>query len=215
VLKSDRPEPGLVAWWAFDEADDDPVTYDYAGNNLGGRVEKASRTDGIDGRALACRGGCVVVDSSRLLAPSGGMTIECWVRTDTPGQNDAWFLNRIYGGSTATGYRFGLAGGRPCFAVPLTDWSHHLVGDAPLPTGRWVHLAGTCDGEMLRLYLDGRECGSMPRPGEVRPNDRPLCLGNYDVGHRAHFTGDLDEVRLYSRALPPVEILAHSQRAGR
>jgi hypothetical protein len=62
----------------------------------------------------------------------------------------------------------------------------------------------------MRIYVDGLERGTMDRPGEVRPNDSKLVLGNYEVGHAAHFEGLLDDLRLYRRALTPEEILAHA-----
>ena len=53
----------------------------------------------------------------------------------------------------------------------------------------------------MRLYVDGEERGVLERPGPMKPNALHLCLGNFEVGHKAHFAGLLDEVRLYSRAL--------------
>jgi hypothetical protein len=92
----------------------------------------------------------------------------------------------------------------------MTQWSHHLTGSEPLPTGRWVHLAATFDGQTMRRYADGLERGTMERPDEIRPNNSHLVLGNYEVGHPAHFTGLLDDVRLYRRVLSPEEIRSHS-----
>jgi len=124
-------------------------------------------------------------------------------------------LNRVFGDSPSSGFRLGLLRGKPCFHVPLTNWSHHLTAAEPLPAGRWVHLAATFDGKIMRLYMDGIERGTMERPGEVRPNGSPLVLGNYEVGHPAHFTGLLDDVRLYRRVLTPEEIRTHAAaRAG-
>jgi hypothetical protein len=139
------------------------------------------------------------------------MTLECWVRTDVADQN-GWFVNRIYGGGVNTGYRMGIVNGKPCFEIPLTDWSHHLTASDTLPLSRWVHLAGTFDGKTMRIYVDGKECGSMDRPGPVRANNFDLCLGNYAQGHDAHLNGLLDEVKLYDRALTPAEIQAHSMQ---
>jgi hypothetical protein len=56
--------------------------------------------------------------------------------------------------------------------------------------------------------MDGKECGSMPRPGALRATDGRLVLGNYDVGHAAGFQGLLDDVRIYRRVLTPEEIRA-------
>ncbi|MGD0091755.1 MAG: LamG-like jellyroll fold domain-containing protein [Planctomycetota bacterium] len=212
VLPPDPPEEGLLGWWTFDEEPGFPVALDHSGHRLGGKLCDAERAKGIRGSALVCNGGCVLVENHRLLSPAAALTLECWVKTDTPRQDDKWFVNRIFGGGAASGYRMGLQEGKPCFAIPLTDWSHHLKASLALPVGRWVHLAGTFDGKMMRIYMDGEERGVLERPGEIKPNDFHLCLGNYELGHAAHFAGLLDEVKLYGRALGADEVRAHARR---
>jgi hypothetical protein len=206
ATKPGKHPTGLVAWWAFDEASTNQVTLDYAGHRLGGRLHGAARTNGLNGAALVCDGGTVRVENHRLLSPADALTLSCWVKTAVANQDNRWFINRVVAGHTAAGYRLGVLGGRPCFEVPQTDWSHHLKASAPLPVGRWVHLAGTFDGRTMRLYVDGGEQGTLERPGPVNPSEAPLCLGGYEPGHPAHFTGLLDEVQLYDRALTPAEI---------
>ncbi len=206
VTKPGADEPGLVAWWAFDEADGEAGAFDYSGRRRGGRCLGAGRAAGLDGRALACTGGCVRVESDPAFNVTTGLTVTCWVRTDVAGQTQAWIVNRVQGGGEDTGFRLGVMGGRPCFNVPLTDWSHTAHAAAALPTGRWAHLAGTFDGTTVRVYLDGELCGSLERPGPVRANAFPIILGSYAPDHPAHFKGLLDEVRLYSRALTAAEI---------
>ncbi len=209
VLKPGAPEEGLVAWWAFDEEQDSPAALDYSGHRLGGALRNARRAQGLDGSALLCDGGAVSVAPHPSLSPTSGLSIECWVKTDVAGQGNNWIVNRVYSGGISTGYRLGVLEGRPCFEVPLTDWSHHLQAEVDLPTGRWVHLAGTFDGERMRIYVDGRLSGTMERPGPVKANDFRLTLASYEPGHQAHFRGLLDEVKLYSRPLSAEEVAAH------
>jgi hypothetical protein len=102
--------------------------------------------------------------------------------------------------------------GKPCFQVPQTAWSHHLSGDEPLPTGRWVHLAATFDGTTMRLYMDGTECGTMSRPGALLPTDGRLVLGNYELDHPSYFQGLLDDVRIYRRVLSGDDIKENASR---
>ncbi len=205
VIKPGAPE-GLVGWWTFDEEQGAPVTLDYSGHRLGGTLLQTARVPGLVGSALVCTGGCVVVPNHPLLSLTNALTIECRVKTDTAGQKNRWIVNRVFGGGANTGYRLGVLDGHPCFELPLTNWSHNLKAAAPLPTGRWVHLAGTFDGQTMRIYVDGAECGAMTRPGPVKPNTFHLVLGNYEAGHGSHFIGLLDEVRLYNRKLTPDEI---------
>jgi hypothetical protein len=219
MRKPGSDAPGLIGWWAFDEEQENPVGYDYSGNRLGGTLMKATRAPGLEGNALVCNGGGMVVEYNALLSPTDALTLECWVKTDLAGQDNRWIINRVYSGGINTGYRLGVLEGKPCFEVPFTDWSHHLTGSKLLPTGRWVHLAGTFDGKTMRLYMDGEECGAMDRPGPIHANAFPLTLGTYEAGHIAYFTGLLDEVKLYRRALSASEIQASyrrfANRAGR
>jgi hypothetical protein len=206
VTRPGAAEPGLVGWWTFDEDDGTPVAFDYSGNGLGGALRQAVRTAGLAGRALDCQGGCAVVPNHPTLSPTQGLTLTCRVKTDLAGQENTWIVNRVLAGGTDSGYRLGLLQGKPCFEVPQTAWSHHLSAELDLPTGRWVHLAGTFDGATMRLYVDGAERGALARPGPIKPNAFPLCLGSYEAGHAAHFTGLLDDVKLYDRALSADEI---------
>ncbi|MBN2308140.1 MAG: glycoside hydrolase family 99-like domain-containing protein [Candidatus Hydrogenedentes bacterium] len=206
VRKAGVPEEGLIGWWAFDEKDDAPVALDYSGHRFGAILYDGARAPGVDGSALVCRGGCGLVDYDPALSPESGLTVACWVKTDETGQSNQWFVNHVFSGGTQTGYRMGLVDDKPTFEVPQTSWSHHLKAPSPLPTGRWVHLAGTFDGKTMRLYVDGVEQATMDRPGPVNGNQFPLCLGSYAKGHWAHFKGLLDEVLLYGRALSPAEV---------
>lgn len=212
VHKAGWDEPGLVAWWTFDEEPDSPVALDYSGHRLGGMLKDVQRVKGLVGQALDCKGGSVTVPNNPALSLTAALTVECWVKTDLAGQDNEWLVNRIYSGGTDTGYRLGILAGAPCFNVPQTSWSHHLKGDKPLPTGRWVHLAGTFDGQTMRVYMDGELCGAMDRPGPAKPNDFSLCLGSYEAGHVAYFTGLLDEVKLYDQALTAEQIRSHAAR---
>ncbi len=208
TVKEGAREPGMVAWWSFDEEKDAPAALDGSGHRLGGLLRKATRAPGIDGNALVCNGGCVEVPKNGLLSVTQGVSVSCWVKTDTAGQGNTWILNRVFQGGTSTGYRLGVLEGKPCFEVPQTDWSHHLKANIDLPTGRWVHLAGTFDGKTIRIYIDGVEQGTLDRPGPVNTNDFHLCLGNYEIDHASHFDGLLDEVKLYDRALTAEEVQA-------
>ena len=209
ACKAGMQERGMIAWWAFDEDKDAPVALDWSGHRLGGLLRKATRAPGIDGNALVCDGGCVEIPAGTCGGiASQRVSITCWVKTDVAGQSNAWILNRVFSGGTATGYRLGVLDGKPCFEVPQTDWSHHLKANVDLPTGRWVHLAGVFDGRVMRIYVDGEEQGAMDRPGRINTNDFHMCLGNYEIDHASHFAGLIDEVKLYAWSLTPEEVQA-------
>jgi hypothetical protein len=208
IRKRGADEPGLVAWWAFDEPRNSPAVFDYSGHQFGGVVRSASRASGFDGSALKCDGGCIQVTGCP--TPAGAMTIECWVRTDAADQSNKFIISTH---GAAAGYGLGMADGKPMLIIPRGDWKPSVVASDKLSLGRWVHLAGTYDGQTMRIYVDGVQSGSADRGGDVAPSGRDLFLGSFSIDHDAHFTGILDEVRLYDRALTPSEIAAHAVKS--
>ena len=73
--------------------------------------------------------------------------------------------------------------------------------DNLLQAGVWQHIAGSYDGSMMRLYLDGVEIGSMAET-------RALDMGSNVLIGGADMHGLIDEVAFYNRALTRNEILA-------
>ncbi|HEY3321965.1 MAG TPA: LamG-like jellyroll fold domain-containing protein [Planctomycetota bacterium] len=73
--------------------------------------------------------------------------------------------------------------------------------------GTWHHCAATFDGEFMRVYLDGREIGSLKRPGKITAGgSAQACIGSSNGGECFH--GQLDDLRIYSGALTADEIAA-------
>lgn len=78
----------------------------------------------------------------------------------------------------------------------------------PLQTDTWSHLAMSYDGDTLRYFINGQEAGAK-KIGKVRtPGGHALAFGRREdnYGNGMHFTGVMDEVRLYDRALNIEEI---------
>jgi hypothetical protein len=97
---------------------------------------------------------------------------------------------------------------------PRMCWS-----TSELPLQRWVHVAATVDGEVIRLYVNGRLDAQVEAPGTVRAGQAPLLIGSaIDPRHLTTsgtslridpsvndtpfyaFDGSIDELRLSSTA---------------
>ncbi len=92
-----------------------------------------------------------------------------------------------------------------------------VVGSSTLTSGanaQWHHVAVTydfvVDGQsMVRLYVDGYEvAANLSAVGPVKGNPQPLELGRYfwSNDYARYFDGDMDDVRVYDRALSEVDI---------
>jgi hypothetical protein len=76
--------------------------------------------------------------------------------------------------------------------------------------GAWHHCAGTFDGQVMRVYLDGRQVGMLKRPGTIASGGgAPGCIGSAHGGEC--FQGQLDDFRIYADTLTADEIAALHQ----
>ena len=86
-------------------------------------------------------------------------------------------------------------------------------GQAGTNVNRWIHMAGSYDGRLMRLYIDGQEIGQRSLTGNINLDpDRPLTVGIEENGGghvpENPFDGRIDEIRIYDRALGADEIAA-------
>jgi hypothetical protein len=76
-----------------------------------------------------------------------------------------------------------------------------------LEANTWYHLIGTYDGENLKAYKDGILITVDDSPsGDPMPESNSLKLARHAASER-FFTGTIDEVRIFNRALSDAEIL--------
>ena len=77
--------------------------------------------------------------------------------------------------------------------------------------GEWHFLAGTWDGDTIRLYIDGELEADMACKGKLSPNDDALFIGARG-GSGRFLTGALDEIKMYNYALTKEELLADMEQ---
>ncbi len=81
-----------------------------------------------------------------------------------------------------------------------------------LKTGRWHHLAMTFDGAALKVYCDGAPAAARSVGKKRNPGGGPLTIGRRTDGYApSQFSGLIDEVRLYGRALSAAEIAGRAK----
>ena len=80
-----------------------------------------------------------------------------------------------------------------------------LVGNAALPMNQWSMVALSYDGTNRRIYLNGVLDATGTAP-PITGDDTGSAIGSV-VGPNATFSGRIDEVMIYNRALATSEIL--------
>ena len=92
-------------------------------------------------------------------------------------------------------------------SVTVSAGGWHAASLGTLEADTWYHLAGTYDGEELKAYKDGVLITTNDAPsGPPVVETGTLKLGRHATAEQ-YFTGTVDEVRIYDRALSAQEVL--------
>lgn len=206
--------PGLVAEYGFDQGAGSTVTDSSGRGNTGTATNTAWSTSGRFGSALSFNGSSsrVVVPDAASLDLTTGMTLEAWVN---PASTSGWrtlALKEVTSpGDLAYGLYSAEPGRGPGAYLGAGTQTTSTVRPAPLPANTWSHVATTFDGSTLRLYVDGALAGSQSRSAPIPTSTGPLAIGGNAIWGE-WFSGRIDEVRVYNRALSAAEITADRDR---
>jgi hypothetical protein len=198
------PAPGLVAAYGFNEGSG-TVVNDASGNGNNGTINGATwTTSGKYGNALNFNGtnALVTINNAASLQLTTGMTLEAWVYPTVSGP---WWGDVIYKGNDNY-YLEGTSdnSGFPAMGATLPG-TPPLYGTGVLALNTWAHLAATYDGATMRLYVNGVQVASRAQTGTIVTSTNPLQIGGDSI-YGQYFTGRIDEVRIYNRALSAAQI---------
>jgi hypothetical protein len=190
----------LVAHWGLDEADGE-IAYDSAGQNdavvfgdaiwlpEGGVVDGAIKLDGIDDYI----GTPFVLNSLTY----DTFSIFAWIKGGAPGQvilsqadDSDWLLADSSTGALACG----LCSGRG--ATPL-------VSDAVITDGNWHRIGLSWDGTRKMLYVDEMEVAWDSTIGTSDSQNGLYVGAGETLSSASFFSGLIDDIRIYSRAVTP------------
>jgi len=98
--------------------------------------------------------------------------------------------------------------GRPRFQI-LSDQSapddwQTVISPTGVTIGNWYHLVGISDGTTIKLYVNAVLVDTASIIGNVLPGTFDLRIGYNSVNES--FKGDIDDIRIFSRAISETEI---------
>ncbi len=73
----------------------------------------------------------------------------------------------------------------------------------------WHHLAATYDGYTMKVYIDGVMYGSLNFAGSIAVNNNDLTISGQTGYTTEYFSGKVDDVRIWNKALTQCEISAN------
>lgn len=203
---------GLVGHWTFDGPDMLQNVADVSGQgNHGalqgqtstttapGRIGQALEFDGVDDYV-------VISDNSSLHLTN--MTLSAWVYDDG---TDTSNNKMIFDGAqswNADGYVLYRDGSR---FISLNIDGTEVDSTNQLPQNQWVLVTATYDGSVFKIYLDGTVDNSAVQTATIdnQVTDRRIGgqVKSFSQSSR-YWSGQLDDVRIYNRALSADEVKA-------
>ncbi len=208
----------LVSLWKFDEGEGD-IAYDSAGNNDGnltngpiwtaGRINGALDFDGVDDYVN------IPDDVSLRFNQNDSFSICCWAHpTGSATYGNVFSKYRTGGAQNVFGYIL-------CWSAAISAFDFRaeksLVGSTSVctpegsaPVGDWYFVVAVYDNKDMTIYLNGQPSGNgvfAYNTGTTVPlHDATIGARGVDSTVDLYFTGMIDDVRVYDRALSGEEI---------
>lgn len=203
----------VVGLWLLDEGSGG-VVKDSSGNGNDGVIEDAEWTTGRFGSALKFDGETtrVVIPSSDSLNVPEKITVEAWIYP-TELHSDINAIAQKWGDlSNRRQYQLGVidVDGTARFYVSHAGSDHQRPIGEGVPANEWTHVAGTFDGQTIKVYVNGNFSAELASPGVLFQSDLDFWIGGYgpddEYTANRHFNGIIDEVRVSDVALSENEI---------
>lgn len=197
------PARGAVANWNFDEGSGSSIA-DAVGTNTGtwngtlgsqwatGRINRSGNFNGTDNY--------VSFGTDAGLAVTTAITISLWMY---PSGTQAAYASPI--AKSGSYWLEGDGGGTNQYQFFLHTSSDQSAGLFQITANAWNHVVLAWDGTTATTYLNGRVVQSQALTGTISSNANVLLAGNRD-GFSRFYSGRLDELGLWGRALLPGEV---------
>jgi len=215
---ANKPNNGLVGHWTFDGKDMlTGQARDISGQgnhgSLVGMATSTSRVEGKVGQALNFDGvdDYIILPSGAAQIGSGDFSVSAWAYITSQTGSKTIIGSRstgLAGSQVGYGLYTGSGGTNMKFIVDGGDTTYSEVSTANLSTG-WHHFVGIfVNGSSVTIYRDGEietpDTTSIPSGDVTSANT--VKIGAFGSANLLYH-GQIDDVRVYSRALTAAEIL--------
>ena len=199
-------DTNLISHYTFDETSG-TTAGDSAGSNNGTLIGGPTWSTGnIDG-ALSFDGtNYVNIPDNSTLEGFSSMTVATWINSNTAQSGSNRFAVGK-GASYVLTFDHAVTNFQGHFAVyDGTTWYTSGTSENTVASNTWVHFVGVYDGTNLKVYENGTESSSRNVGSfTIASNPNDLGIGANGSGGDK-FSGVIDDVRIYNRALSASEI---------
>ena len=210
--------PNLVAHWTFDEGTGTTVADATGNGHTGTATGSPTWETGWSGSCMNFDGTddfVTVADHASLnFGADQDFTISLRVKTSTAAVTDIWPI-MLGKGASAPMYQFFLSEAaetdRWAFDLRTAATRFYAPAGSTVRDGNWHHLVAQREATTLRTYQNNSQVYTLTDAGisDSVSNASAFIIGKQDAdGFEFFFTGSLDDIRFYRRALTTTEIAA-------
>ncbi|HVV39412.1 MAG TPA: LamG domain-containing protein [Candidatus Paceibacterota bacterium] len=219
---------GLAGYWPFDEGSG-AIAGDMSGNRNNGTLSGSTLPSWVGGKhggALSFdgTGGYVSTPSSSALNLTSSITIAAWVKVNSNVTNYRMIISKESTAGTPWPFRFYVeqTTGKLVLDFTVSSAIKTFTTSTAINDNMWHHVVAVRDdtGKTVTVYIDGVSRASGSYTGTVDSSATAARIGispytGGGAGGSYPFIGNIDELRVYSRALSASEIAGlYSQGAA-
>ncbi|MDR2761002.1 MAG: hypothetical protein LBB88_00185 [Planctomycetaceae bacterium] len=228
---------GLVGKWSFD-SDSETLLKNSVNEKFNATAfQPVSFVDGVLNKGIDLKQNKIEISADFIPSGMEQLTVSVWV---APRQLDGFqtiFRKEDASGPVQNRLLFAFQNSGNFLTLGINTGGNYaecdaLINKSELLDNNWHLIAGTFDGKFMKVYLDGKEIGSLERQSskintsaDFRPLkhywryeyggwnnvdavtvNAPAYIGSFN-GNNEFFDGKLDDFRFYQRALNQQEIL--------
>jgi hypothetical protein len=210
---------GLASYWKMDETNSTVLSDNAGGNTAKSNFNPSNDTIGIIGNAKIFNGtNCVDIPDNAMynFATNSGFSIELWVKLPSVSKGNQVFIGKNDFHGTGSLWYVGVENGKPFFYLgDASGLSPKYITDTnAINDGNWHLIVAVRDGALNKnfLYVDGNivdqttydylsnfTSSSKITVGYLLSNSLPAY----------YYTGSLDEIAIYNKALSQADIINH------
>lgn len=153
-----------------------------------------------------------VRDSESLHSLKEEITIECWFKADSLCSGDG-IVNSIVRKNISAGeenffLRFRKYKDEPLLEVSPGGELGTLPATCVFEPGKWYHVAGTYDGKVIQVFVNGMlfETDQITGPLDIDASDLYIGKGDPEFSAGEYFHGAVDEIRIWNVVRSPEQI---------
>lgn len=203
TLNNPIPTNGLIAYYPFNGN-----TNDESGKGNNGVNNGASSTAdrfNVYSKAFSFNSSnsYISVPHNSILQPTTGLTVSSWFQIFNSYDGGIILGKGTENMSGWYGLKYDSSSQTIDFEINFSDNTLSKVS-VFVSNGGWINVIGTFDGSNMRIYYNGIQANLISVSNNLGANLEDLRIGNNIDGNQ--FYGNIDDIRIYDRALNSNEI---------